>query len=71
MAKSDNVTVTNISRQLISLQIKHPKGDFFRDERQARLMPGKSITVPRDHLLWPQVKNCQANRMLQVHEEMK
>lgn len=60
------IRVTNISGQMIALQIKPPGGDTLIDERQARLNPTKSITVPQSYLLPAQIENLKARRQIQT-----
>lgn len=62
------VTLENIGGQMVRIQIKPPNGDFYLDEQQAQLHPRKSISVPKDHLLWPQIENFKANGLLRVIE---
>lgn len=63
---SDDVVITNCSRQLIPIQVRRPKGDFFYEERQVRLSPGATVTLPKSHLYWAQIENCRARGELSV-----
>ena len=65
-ANAGNCTVTNRSRQLITIQAKPPGGDFYRDERQIRLQPGKSITLPKRYLNQSQIENSRARGFIDV-----
>jgi len=71
MAKHEKVRLTNISRQAISVQVKPPGGDFFRDERQVRMGAGKSVVLPKDYLLWHQITNLKGSRKLRVVDVTK
>ena len=64
--KREYVEIMNISKQMIPLQVKPPGGDFYIEEQQIRLRPGKSAVVPKDHLLWSQIENCKARGQLKV-----
>lgn len=66
MAKGEYVTVTNISGQMIPLQLRPEGGDFFIHERQARLLAGKSITVPRNYINQGQIDNLRARHEVRV-----
>lgn len=60
------IRIYNSGKQVIPLQVKPPKGDFFLHEQQVRIMPGKSVLLPKDHVLMDQVKNLSARGMLKV-----
>jgi len=66
---TSNIHITNRTRQCIPIQVKPPNGDFFYEEQQFRLMPGKSLKVPRNFLNWSQIKNCQGRGDIAVVEE--
>ena len=67
MAKQ-NVTITNISKQLIQLQFRHPKGDFYLDERQVRLIPGSTTDpLPLDHFNSAQIENIKMKREIVIN----
>lgn len=70
MAKkiSPMVTIENCSRQPVRLQIRPPKSDFYINEQQVRLSPGKSIEVPKDYLLWSQIQNLKGRSMIRTIE---
>jgi len=61
-----NVIVTNRSKQMVPIQAKPPNGDFFYEEHQLRLAPGKSVTVPRRYLNESQIENCRAKGIISV-----
>lgn len=67
MAEKRNISiVTNISKQMIQLQMRPPRGDFYADERQIRLLPGKSVEIPSDYILAPQIENLMARGHISV-----
>ncbi len=66
MAKHEYVNIQNISKQMIGLQVKPNNGDFFIEERQIRINPGKTVRLLKDFLLWSQVTNLQARHILRV-----
>ena len=68
-ADSKTVVVTNRSKQMIPIQVKPPRGDFFYEEQQVRLGPGKSVSVPKGHLNWAQIENCRGRGDVSVIEE--
>lgn len=63
---NEQITLTNVSRQMIPVQIKPPNGDFYLHERQARIMPGKSLTVPLSHVSQGQIENLKARHELRI-----
>ena len=66
------IRVYNSSRQLIQLQARPPKSDFYTNEMQVRLMPGQSVTVDRDHLLMDQVENlCKRGLIRVVYDSLE
>jgi hypothetical protein len=62
------VTIENISSQMVRIQIKPPGGDFYLDEQQIQINPNNRISVPKDHLLWQQIENFKAHKILRVIE---
>ena len=64
-----NVVISNCSRQMIPLQVRPPKGDFFYEEHQVRLNPGKSVTVLRRWLNMAQIENCRGRGDISIIEE--
>lgn len=67
MAKQSAVVrVYNCSKQMIPLQIRPPGSDFYSNEQQVRLLPGKDVLLPKSHLREDQIKNLCAKRMLKV-----
>jgi len=67
MSKED-VVITNRCKQMIPLQVRPPKGDFFFEEHQIRLNPGKTVVLPKRFLNWDQVVNCKARGDIAVGE---
>jgi D-lyxose ketol-isomerase len=63
-----DIVITNRGKQMIPIQVKPPNGDFFYEEHQIRLNPGKSITLPKHFLNWAQIENCQARGNLSIIE---
>lgn len=68
-SKNVNVTISNRSRQMIPLQIRPPKGDFFYEEHQVRINPGATAQVPKRYLNWAQIENCKGRGDISVVEE--
>jgi hypothetical protein len=62
----DIVRVYNCSKQLIQLQARPPKTDFYANEMQVRLMPGQQATLVKNHLLMDQVENLCKRGLLRV-----
>jgi len=69
MPASTDVVITNRSRQMIPLQVRPPKGDFFYEEHQVRLNPNKSVTLPKTYLNWAQIENCRGRGDISIIEE--
>lgn len=69
MSTDKNVTISNRSRQMIPLQAKPPKGDFFYEEHQIRLNPGATAQIPGRYLNWSQIENCKGRGDIVVVEE--
>jgi len=63
-----HVMISNCSRQMIPLQVRPPKGDFFYEEHQVRLNPGKSVTVLRRWLNMAQIENCRGRGDIAIVE---
>lgn len=66
-AKSAMVRLYNCSKQMIPLQIRPPGSDFFSNEQQVRLEPGKDVMLPKSYLRLDQIENLRKRRMLQVN----
>ncbi len=64
--KSHVVRIYNQSKQMIPLQLRAPGSDFFTNEQQIRLGPGKNVILPKSHLLEDQITNLQKRRMITV-----
>ena len=63
---TSEVVITNRSRQMIPIQVRPPSGDFFYEEHQVRILPGKSVSMPRHFLNWSQIENCQARGQISI-----
>ena len=66
MAKGDVVRIYNCSKQMIPLQLRSPKGDFFLHEQVVQLGPGKTVKLPKSHINDAQIQNLQKRRQIQV-----
>jgi hypothetical protein len=69
MPTDRNTVITNRSRQMIPIQVRPPKGDFFYEEHQIRLNPGKTVTLPKRYLNQSQIENCRGRGDLAIIEE--
>jgi hypothetical protein len=56
--------VTNVGTQEVSIQIQPPGSDFYVHQKQVRLMPGKGVTIPTNHLLMAQIENLKTRRQI-------
>lgn len=66
-ARSATIRLYNCSKQMIPLQVRAPGADFFSNEQQVRLEPGKDVTLPKSYLREDQVENLRKRRMIQVN----
>ena len=66
--ESKMVAITNRTRQMIPIQVRPPKSDFFYEEKQMRIAPGRSVTLPKSHLNWQQIENCRGRGDISVSE---
>ena len=64
MAKT--YVITNVSRQLIPVQVRRPGGDFYKDEQQIRIKPGETVRLPAAMLLQHQLDNCKLRHELKI-----
>lgn len=64
--RTEFVRVYNRGKQMIPLNVRPPKGDFYLHEQQVHLRPGKSVTLPKEHLRMEQVTNLTARGMLKT-----
>lgn len=62
----ETVRIHNISKMVLSLQIKQPGTNFYTNEQQIRLAPGEHHLVPKAYLLNDQIMNLKAKGMLTV-----
>jgi hypothetical protein len=60
------VRLYNCSNQLIQLQARPPKSDFYTNEMQVRLQPGQVATLDKAHLLKDQVENLCKRGLIRV-----
>ena len=60
------IRIYNCSKQMIQLQVRPPKTDFYVNEMQARLMPGKDALLDKSHLLMDQVENLCKKGLIRV-----
>jgi hypothetical protein len=51
---------------MIPLQARAPGSDFYSNEQQIRLMPGKDVSLPKSYLRKDQIDNLKARRMIKV-----
>lgn len=65
-ARSATIRLYNCSKQMIPIQVRTPGSDFFSNEQQVRLLPGRDVVLPKSHLLEEQIDNLRRRRMLQV-----
>ena len=63
-----SLIITNRSRQMIPLQVRQPHGDFFYEERQVRIGPGKSVTILKRYVDWKQLENIRGRGDIAVRE---
>lgn len=66
MSKTHVVRIYNKSKQMIALQARAPGSEFYRNEQQVRIMPGKSVMLPKAHIMPDQITNLQARGMIAV-----
>ena len=60
------IRLYNKSKQMLSIQVKPPHGDFFLHEQQVRINPGVTVKLPKSHLLMDQLRNLQSRRLLKI-----
>ena len=66
MAVDEYVRILNISHQMIPIQTRRPNSDFYLDEQQVRLAPGKDVKLPKSHLMMDQIDNLCKRGVLRV-----
>ena len=68
MASSDSkfVRIINVSNQLISVQVSAVNGDFYKDQQQIQLAPGKNVQLDEKYLVSEQVNNLRERGLLKV-----
>ena len=63
----ESVTIQNVSKQLITINVRQPKGlDFYIHSRDIHLKPGVSVKLPTDKLWSTQLDRLQKRRMITV-----
>jgi len=65
-SKSHVIRVYNNSNQLIQLQMKPPGGDFFTNESQVRILPGKEVLLPKSHCRQDQLDNLSKKGFIKI-----
>jgi len=64
--KSHVVKIYNCSNQMIPIQVRAPNSDFYSNEQQIRVMPGRDTLLPKSHLRFEQIENLKAKRMIKI-----
>jgi hypothetical protein len=65
--KGDTLTILNRSKQVVSINCKHPPGsDFFVASQEVRLGPGKKATLPKSRLWTSQISRLRKRGMISV-----
>lgn len=64
--KRPMIRIYNCSKQMIPLQVRPPGSDFYTNEQQIRLNPGKDVSLPKSHTREDQIDNLRQKRMIQV-----
>lgn len=64
--KAQYIRIYNSSKQMIPIQVRPPKGDFYTSEQQVFINPGKDVLLPKSHIIDDQVSNLQARKMIKV-----
>ena len=63
----ETVTIHNVSKQLITINVRQPKGlDFYIHSRDVHLKPGVSVKLPTDKLWSTQLDRLRKRRMITV-----
>ena len=60
------IRVYNNSKQLLSLQVKPPGGEFYSSEQQVRLLPGQDCLLPKSYIMSEQIENLRARGVIKV-----
>lgn len=64
--KSHVIRVYNKSNQLIQLQMRPPGGDFFTNESQVRILPGREVLLPKSHCRQDQLDNLSKKGFIKI-----
>ena len=60
------IRVYNNSKQMIPLQVRAPGSDFYTNEQQVRIVPGKDVMLPKSHVNMDQVENLQKRTLIKI-----
>jgi len=60
------VRIINVSNQLIPIQVSAVNGDFYKDQQQIQLAPGKNVQLDEKYLVSEQVNNLRERGLLKV-----
>lgn len=67
MAKQiETISIYNRSKQVIPLQARPPKGDFYLSEQQIRIMPNETVQINSAYLIEEQINNLAAKGLIKV-----
>lgn len=58
--------ISNISNQMISIQLSVSGVDFFRGQQQVHVKPNKHIEIDSKYLIDGQVENLKSKSMLKT-----
>jgi len=64
--KSSVIRVYNNSMQQVALQMRPPASEFYTNEQQVRLNPGKDCLLPKSHVRMEQIDNLRKKGILKV-----
>jgi len=64
---SKKITITNVSKQLVTIHLKAPKGiDFYFGNQDIHLRPNQTHQFPQNRLISGQVDRLQKTRFIKV-----
>ena len=52
---------------MIPLQVRAPGSDFYTNEQQIRLFPGKDVILPKSYVMEDQINNLRSRGMIKVN----
>jgi len=64
--KSHTIRIYNNSKQLLSIQMRAPKSDFYSNEQQVRINPGQDAELPKSHVRMEQINNLKSKGFIKV-----